>query len=153
MTSSDLLDTALALQCKQSGEIILDKLNSFHLILRKLAIKYKDTFQIGRSHGVHAEPITFGLKLALWSEEIKRHITRFKNAIEDIKYGQISGAVWTYQHLDPSVEVRTCKKLGLYASSVSLVDPKEIIAKGSSVDGLITSKSFGFEGETHLPFI
>ena len=119
MTSSDLLDTALALLCKQSGEIIAEKLNKFHLILRELAIKYKDTFQIGRSHGVHAEPITFGLKLALWSEEIKRHINRFENAIEDIKYGQISGAVGTYQHLDPRVEVRTCKKLGLYPSSVS----------------------------------
>jgi len=119
MTSSDLLDTALALLCKQSGEIILDKLKKFHLILRKLAIKYKDTFQIGRSHGVHAEPITFGLKLALWSEEVQRHINRFKNAIEDIKYGQISGAVGTYQHLDPSVEIRTCQKLGLHPSSVS----------------------------------
>ena len=119
MTSSDLLDTALALLCKQSGEIILDKLKSFHLILRNLAIQYKNTFQIGRSHGVHAEPITFGLKLALWSEEIQRHINRFEHAIEDIKYGQISGAVGTYQHLDPSVEVRTCKKLGLYPSSVS----------------------------------
>ena len=119
MTSSDLLDTALALLCKQSGEIILEKLNKFHLILRKLAIQYKNTFQIGRSHGVHAEPITFGLKLALWSEEIKRHISRFEYAIDDIKYGQISGAVGTYQHLDPSVEVRTCKKLGLKASSVS----------------------------------
>ena len=119
MTSSDLLDTALALLCRQSGEIILAKLNKFHLILRKLAIQYKNTFQIGRSHGVHAEPITFGLKLALWSEEIKRHISRFEYAIDDIKYGQISGAVGTYQHLDPSVEIRTCKKLGLKASSVS----------------------------------
>ncbi len=119
MTSSDLLDTSLALQCKESGEIILQKLKDFHIILRKLAIKYKNTFQIGRSHGVHAEPITFGLKLALWSEEIKRHIERFENSLEDIKYGQISGAVGTYQHLDPSVEIRTCKKLGLYASTVS----------------------------------
>ena len=119
MTSSDLLDTALALLCKQSGEIILEKLKIFHLILRKLAIQYKDTFQIGRSHGVHAEPITFGLKLALWSEEIKRHINRFEHAIDDITYGQISGAVGTYQHLDPSVEIRTCEKLGLKASSVS----------------------------------
>jgi len=119
MTSSDLLDTSLALLCKESGEIILEKLKLFHLILTKLAIKYKDTFQIGRSHGVHAEPITFGLKLALWSEEIKRHIVRFEAAIEDIKHGKISGAVGTYQHLDPSVEERTCQKLGLYASSVS----------------------------------
>ena len=119
MTSSDLLDTSLALQCKQSGEIILEKLKTFYIILRKLATKYKDTFQIGRSHGVHAEPITFGLKLALWSEEIKRHIIRFENSLEDIQYGQISGAVGTYQHLDPSVELRTCEKLGLHASTVS----------------------------------
>ena len=119
MTSSDLLDTSLALLCKESGEIILKKLKDFHSILIKLALKYKDTFQIGRSHGVHAEPITFGLKLLLWSEEIKRHINRFSLSIEDIKYGKISGAVGTYQHLDPSVEERACKKLGLYASSVS----------------------------------
>ena len=119
MTSADLLDTSLAILCKESGEIILDKLKTFHSILIKLAIKYKDTFQIGRSHGVHAEPITFGLKLALWSEEIKRHIERFSFAIEDIKYGKISGAVGTYQHLDPSVEERTCIKLGLLPSTVS----------------------------------
>ena len=119
MTSSDLLDTSLALQCKESGEIILKKLKIFYNILRDMAIQYKDTFQIGRSHGVHAEPITFGLKLALWSEEVGRHITRFEHSLEDIKFGQISGAVGTYQHLDPSVEIRTCKKLGLHASTVS----------------------------------
>ena len=119
MTSSDLLDTSLALLCKESGEIILSKLKTFHLTLRKLAVKHKNTFQIGRSHGVHAEPITFGLKLALWSEEVKRHIDRFTSALEDIQYGKISGAVGTYQHLDPSVEERACKNLGLKASSVS----------------------------------
>jgi len=119
MTSSDLLDTALALLCKESGEIILSKLVKFHQTLRELALKYKDTFQIGRSHGVHAEPITFGLKLALWSEEIKRHINRFQYALDDIQYGKISGAVGTYQHLDPSVEERACKKLGIKPSSVS----------------------------------
>ena len=119
MTSSDLLDTSLALLCKESGQIILSKLKIFHTTLRKLAIKHKDTFQIGRSHGVHAEPITFGLKLALWSEEIKRHIERFSFALEDIQYGKISGAVGTYQHLDPSVEERACQKLGLKASTVS----------------------------------
>ena len=119
MTSSDLLDTSLALLCKESGEIILSKLKTFYLTLRKLAVKHKNTFQIGRSHGVHAEPITFGLKLALWSEEVKRHIDRFTSALEDIQYGKISGAVGTYQHLDPSVEERACKNLGLKASSVS----------------------------------
>lgn len=119
MTSSDLLDTSLALQCKESGSIILSKLKTFHQTLRNLAVKHKDTFQIGRSHGVHAEPITFGLKLALWSEEVKRHIERFSSALEDIQYGKISGAVGTYQHLDPSVEERACTNLGLKPSSVS----------------------------------
>ena len=119
MTSSDLLDTSLGLQCKESGSIILSKLKTFHTTLRNLAVKHKGTFQIGRSHGVHAEPITFGLKLALWSEEIKRHIDRFSHALEDIQYGKISGAVGTYQHLDPTVEERVCSRLGLKASSVS----------------------------------
>ena len=119
MTSSDLLDTSLALLCKESGEIILKKLKTFHQTLRNLAVQHKDTFQIGRSHGVHAEPITFGLKLALWSEEVKRHIDRFSHALEDIQYGKISGAVGTYQHLDPTVEERACERLGLKASSVS----------------------------------
>jgi len=119
MTSSDLLDTSLALLCKESGEIILSRLKTFHKTLRQLAIQHKNTFQIGRSHGVHAEPITFGLKLALWSEEIKRHIDRFSYALEDIQYGKISGAVGTYQHLDPTVEERACTRLGLKASSVS----------------------------------
>ena len=71
MTSSDLLDTSLALQCKEAGEVIFKKLNQFKDILKENALKYKDTFQIGRSHGIHAEPITFGLKNALWYEEIK----------------------------------------------------------------------------------
>jgi|TARA_B100000965_G_scaffold121626_1_gene100590 adenylosuccinate lyase len=119
MTSSDLLDTSLALLCKESGEIILEKLKTFHQTLRNLAVQHKDTFQIGRSHGVHAEPITFGLKLALWSEEVKRHIDRFSHALEDIQYGKISGAVGTYQHLDPTVEERACERLGLKAASVS----------------------------------
>ena len=119
MTSSDLLDTSLALLCKESGEIILEKLKTFHQTLRNLAVQHKDTFQIGRSHGVHAEPITFGLKLALWSEEVKRHIDRFSHALEDIQYGKISGAVGTYQHLDPTVEERSCERLGLKAASVS----------------------------------
>ncbi len=119
MTSSDLLDTSLALLCKESGEIILDKLEIFKKLLRKNAIKYQETIQIGRSHGVHAEPITFGLKLALWSEEICRHINRWKVAIESIATGKISGAVGTYQHLDPIVEERVCTKLGLVGASVS----------------------------------
>ena len=119
MTSSDLLDTSLALQCKEAGLILLSKLNSFKDLLRDKALLYRDTFQIGRSHGVHAEPITFGLKLALWSEEIDRSITRWKAALENISFGKISGAVGTYQHLDPEVEERVCKKLDLKPETVS----------------------------------
>ena len=119
MTSSDLLDTSLALQCKEAGLIILEKLIVFKDLLRAKALEYRDTFQIGRSHGVHAEPITFGLKLALWSEEIGRNIKRWENALENISFGQISGAVGTYQHLDPEVEEMTCKKLGLKPETVS----------------------------------
>ena len=119
MTSSDLLDTSLALQCKEAGDILLKKLLIFKNILRKNATKYKNTFQIGRSHGVHAEPITFGLKNALWSEDISRCIVRWKNALKNISVGQISGAVGTYQHIDPSIENDVCKKLGLDVELVS----------------------------------
>ena len=119
MTSSDLLDTSLALQCKEAGEIILEKLNKFSNVLKSNAVKCKETFQIGRSHGVHAEPITFGLKNALWCEEIKRGIVRWQNALKNISVGQISGAVGTYQHIDPEIETLVCEKLGLEIESVS----------------------------------
>jgi len=119
MTSSDLLDTSLAIQCKEAGTIILNKLIIFQKVLEKNAIKYKETFQIGRSHGIHAEPITFGLKNALWSEEIKRNIKRWENALKNISVGQISGAVGTYQHIDPEIEKLVCSKLGLEIETVS----------------------------------
>ena len=119
MTSSDLLDTALALLCKEAGNIILKNLESFHALLRKRALEFKDVFQIGRSHGVHAEPITFGLKIALWSDEVDRHIKRLKDAIESVSIGKISGAVGTYQHLDPQVEQDVCQKLKIQAANVS----------------------------------
>ena len=119
MTSSDLLDTSLALQCREAGLIILEKLNKFHEVLCKRAVEFKDTFQMGRSHGIHAEPITFGLKLAMWSEELKRNIDRWERAIDAISIGQISGAVGTYQHIDPDVELEVCKRLDLTAATVS----------------------------------
>jgi adenylosuccinate lyase len=119
MTSSDLLDTSLALLCKEAGEIILSKVKTFKNVLREKAKEHKESFQIGRSHGVHAEPITFGLKLALWSEEMGRHVYRWERAVETISTGKISGAVGTYQHLDPEVEEKVCKKLCLQPASVS----------------------------------
>lgn len=119
MTSSDLLDTSLALQCKEAGLVILNKLKNFYAALRRRALEFKHVFQMGRSHGIHAEPITFGLKLALWSEEIKRNISRWERAIDAIAIGQISGAVGTFQHLDPQIESEVCSRLGLSAATVS----------------------------------
>jgi len=119
MTSSDLLDTSLALLCQEAGEIILGKLKTFKEVLRTQAVTHRESYQIGRSHGVHAEPITFGLKFALWSEEMGRHIVRWERAIDSIATGKISGAVGTYQHLDPEVEEEACKRLGLQAATVS----------------------------------
>mgnify|MGYP001253427154 CR=1 FL=1 len=139
MTSSDLLDTSLALQCKESGEIILKKLNDFHSVLKDNAIKYKKTFQIGRSHGVHAEPITFGLKNALWSEDIRRCIFRWENALKNICVGQISGAVGTYQHIDPSIEKKVCKKLGLDVETVS----NQVIQRDHHADYLMSLALIG----------
>tara|TARA_Y100001968_G_scaffold48131_1_gene38386 strand:- start:1474 stop:2769 length:1296 start_codon:yes stop_codon:yes gene_type:complete len=119
MTSSDLLDTSLALLCKDAAIIIRKKIKNFHFILRQCAIKYKDTLQIGRSHGVHAELITFGYKIALWSEEMNRHLKRWDAVIDSISTGKISGAVGTYQHLDPIVEELACKKLGINSATIS----------------------------------
>ena len=119
MTSSDVLDTALAVQMKQAGEIILEQLKAFAQVLREKAIQYKDTLCIGRTHAVHAEPITFGLKLAVWYEETLRNITRMERAIETISYGQISGAVGTFANIDPRIEEYVCEHLGLKPEPVS----------------------------------
>ncbi|MEJ5285626.1 MAG: adenylosuccinate lyase [Bacteroidota bacterium] len=119
MTSSDVLDTCLAVQCQQAGKLILDKLYQFSIVLKKRAIEFKNTPCIGRSHGVHAEPITFGLKFALWFDECQRNIKRLENAIEEISYGKISGAVGTYEHIPPFVEEYVCKKLNLKPSPIS----------------------------------
>tara|TARA_B100002052_G_scaffold111679_1_gene103014 strand:+ start:2032 stop:3327 length:1296 start_codon:yes stop_codon:yes gene_type:complete len=139
MTSSDLLDTSLAIQCKDAGNIILDKLNKFKNILRSNAKKYKNTYQIGRSHGVHAEPITFGLKNALWSEEISRNIDRWEKSLENISVGQISGAVGTYQHIDPEIELLVCDKLGLSAETVS----NQVIQRDHHADYLMNLALIG----------
>ena len=139
MTSSDLLDTSLALQCKEAGEIILEKLIKFKDVLKENAIKYKDTFQIGRSHGIHAEPITFGLKNALWHEEIDRHIKRWKQSLEVISVGQISGAVGTYQHIDPEIETLVCDKLGIDAETVS----NQVIQRDRHADYLLNLSLIG----------
>jgi len=119
MTSSDVLDTALAVQMKQSATLILKELTAFKNVLEKQAKKYKLTPVIGRSHGIHAEPMTFGLKIANWYEETKRNIDRLKRARQTIAYGQISGAVGTFACIDPAVEEYVCSKLGLKPAPVS----------------------------------
>ncbi len=119
MTSSDVLDTALAVQMKQSATLILKELTAFKKVLERQAKKHKLTPTIGRSHGIHAEPLTFGLKIANWYEEVKRNIDRLKRARQTISYGQISGAVGTFACIDPDVEEYVCSKLGLKPAPVS----------------------------------
>ncbi len=119
MTSSDILDTCLAVQMKQAGEIIIDDLERLAQVLRGKAIEHKYTVMIGRTHGVHAEPITLGFKFALWYEETKRNIERMKRAVENISYGKIAGAVGTYDNVSPFVEKYVCEKVGLKVEPIS----------------------------------
>ncbi len=119
MTSSDILDTTLSYQMKTAGEILLSDLIHFKEVLKKRAVEHKKTICVGRSHGIHAEPTTYGLKFALWYEEAKRNIKRLESAIRSISVGQISGAVGTFDHLSPKVEEYVCEKMGLKPAPVS----------------------------------
>ncbi len=119
LTSSDIGDTCLVLQMKMASEIILQDLDKLAGVLREKARKHKNTLMMGRTHGVHAEPITLGLKFALWYEEIKRNLERMRQAKENISCGKLSGAVGTYANLEPSVEEYVCKKLDLIPCPVS----------------------------------
>ncbi|NLO89832.1 MAG: adenylosuccinate lyase [Clostridia bacterium] len=119
MTSSDVLDTALALQLKEATGLIISWMEKLKAAVAEQARKHKYTLMIGRSHGVHAEPITFGLKMALWYKEIERNIHRIKRAGESVSVGKISGAVGTFANIDPRVEEYVCKKLGLKPAEVS----------------------------------
>lgn len=119
MTSSDVLDTCLAVQMKQSGELLLASLKRLKDVLASKAKEYKYAVCVGRTHGIHAEPTTFGLKCALWYEESKRNIIRLEQAIKHAATGKISGAVGTFEHLSPYVEEYVCKKLDLSFAPVS----------------------------------
>jgi len=119
LTSSDIVDTALSIQMKQAGEIILNDINQLLAILKKLALNYKQTPCMGRSHGVHAEPTTFGTKMALYYHEFLRNRKRIQDAIDDIAYGKLSGAVGTFSNIDPRVETIVCEKLGLNPDPIS----------------------------------
>jgi len=119
LTSSDMLDTGLSLQLVEASDILLGKMDQLIGVLADKALTYKDTLQMGRSHGIHAEPITFGLKFALWYDEMKRQKQRLLSAREDIRVGQISGAVGTFANIDPRVEEWVCERLGLKPAPVS----------------------------------
>jgi len=119
MTSSDVIDTANSLLMNQAGKIILASIKSCMVVLKESAYKYKNTMCIGRSHGIHAEPTTFGLKFALWYDEMRRNLMRWERAIKTISIGQISGAVGNYAHLSMEIEKYVCKKLGLKPVNIS----------------------------------
>lgn len=119
MTSSDILDTTLSYQMKVAGELLLNRLLDLKSALKLRGLEHKNTVCVGRSHGIHAEPTSMGLKFALWFEESKRNIERLKRAIDVISVGQISGAVGTFEHLSPKVEEYVCNKMGLKPAPVS----------------------------------
>ncbi|HEX3016094.1 MAG TPA: adenylosuccinate lyase [Desulfobacteria bacterium] len=119
MTSSDVLDTSLAMQMVEAADIILAKLETFAAVLKEQAVKYKDYMMMGRTHGIHAEPVTLGLKFALWYDEVNRNIERMQHARKNIAVGKISGAVGTFANIDPRVEEHVCAKLGLKPAPAS----------------------------------
>ncbi|MBW2172042.1 MAG: adenylosuccinate lyase [Deltaproteobacteria bacterium] len=119
LTSSDILDTAMAVRLKEASELILKGCDRLLLALKRKAKAHKHTVMVGRSHGIHAEPITFGLKLALWYDEMGRNRRRIKQAMETISVGKMSGAVGTYANISPKVEAYVCRNLGLKPASIS----------------------------------
>ena len=119
LTSSDVLDTAFAIQLKEAAQILLDDLDQLLAVLKRRAHEHKNTLMIGRSHGIHAEPITFGLKMALWYQEMFRNRERLARAKETVSCGKIAGAVGTFSFIEPVVEEYVCKKLGLIPAPVS----------------------------------
>jgi len=119
LTSSDVLDTATALQCREAGELLLQSMSALCDVLKKRALEFKETICIGRSHGVHAEPTCFGLKFALWYDEMQRNIDRLRSATRRVSVGKLSGAVGNFAHLSPEVEVLACEYLGLQPANIA----------------------------------
>src|SRR5437660_8592390 len=119
LTSNDVVDTAQALQLKQTSGVLLEGIARLREALKRRALEFQHTVQIGRTHGVHAEPITFGLKLAIWYEEAGRNLTRLTAAAEDVRVGKTSGAVGTFGHIDPETEELICARLNLKPAAVA----------------------------------
>jgi len=119
MTSSDVLDTSFALLLKEAGEIIIDGIKGLMEAIKRRAIEHRDTPMMGRSHGIHAEPVTFGLKLAIWYDEMKRNLERMERAVDVVSVGMISGAVGTFAHMPLEIEEGVCEILGLRPAPAS----------------------------------
>ena len=119
LTSSDILDTSFAVLLKEAAEIMLQDIDALLVVLKEKAFAYRDTLMIGRSHGIHAEPITFGLKMALWYQEMERNRLRLVRAKETVSVGKVSGAVGTFSFIDPAVEAHVCEKLDLKPAPVA----------------------------------
>jgi adenylosuccinate lyase len=119
MTSSDLLDTTLACQIKEAGELLLQRMGALRAAVKTRAMEHKRTVMVGRTHGIHAEPITFGLKLAVWYDELMRRENLMRSALETVKVGKVSGSVGTFAHASPKVEAYVTRKLGLKPAPAS----------------------------------
>jgi adenylosuccinate lyase len=119
LTSNDVVDTAQGLLARQASELLLKGVETLMEVLKKRAFEFKHTVQVGRTHGVHAEPITFGLKLAIWYDDMRAHFRRLAAAADDLSVGKLSGAVGTFAHLSPDAEETICAKLGLNAAPIS----------------------------------
>ena len=148
LTSTDVVDTAYGYQLKQVNDLLRDDLKKFKQIIADKAKEYKYTVMMGRTHGVHAEPTTFGLKLARWYSEINRDIERFEHAAKGVEAGKISGAVGSFANIDPSIEKYVCDKLGIRAQEISSqVLPRDLHAEYVSVMGLIATSLEEFATE------
>jgi adenylosuccinate lyase len=140
LTSNDVVDTAQALQIKEASGLILAGLKRLSEILQRRALEFQDTPMVGRTHGIHAEPITFGLKLANWFAEINRNIGRFERAAEEMRIGKFSGAVGNFGHLDPEYEEKICARLGLRPAPITTqVIPRDLHADYVATLGVIVS--------------
>ncbi|SFV40367.1 adenylosuccinate lyase [Ligilactobacillus acidipiscis] len=148
LTSTDVVDTAYGYQLKQVNDILRQDLQNFKEIIAKKAKEYQYTVMMGRTHGVHAEPTTFGLKLARWYSEIKRDIERFEHAAAGVEAGKISGAVGSFANIDPYIEKYVCEKLGIRPQEISSqVLPRDLHAEYVSVMGLIATSLEEFATE------
>ncbi|MCX8110181.1 MAG: adenylosuccinate lyase [Syntrophorhabdaceae bacterium] len=140
VTSSDILDTSFSLLLKEASDILIDDIKAFMDVLKENAIKYKDTPMIGRTHGIHAEPITFGLKMAHFYDEMKRNLNRLEKAKDGISFGKISGAVGTFAHVQPAIEAYVCERLGLKPAPISTqIIPRDYYAEFFTTLSIIAS--------------